>query len=75
VDAAEITCVADKLAAMTVAERAALPVMARGREDVIAAGALLLDELVRRFRIRQVTASETDILDGILLGLAERPGG
>jgi exopolyphosphatase/guanosine-5'-triphosphate,3'-diphosphate pyrophosphatase len=58
-----------------VAERAALPVMARGREDVIAAGALLLDELVRRFRIRQVTASETDILDGILLGLAERPGG
>jgi exopolyphosphatase/guanosine-5'-triphosphate,3'-diphosphate pyrophosphatase len=73
-DAAEITSVADKLTAMTVAERAALPVMARGREDVIAAGALLLDELVRRFRIRQVTASESDILDGILLGLAERPG-
>jgi exopolyphosphatase / guanosine-5'-triphosphate,3'-diphosphate pyrophosphatase len=74
-DAAEIAAVADKLAAMTVAERAALPVMARGREDVIAAGALLLDELVRRFRIRQVIASETDILDGILLGLAERPAG
>ena len=74
-DAAEIAAVADKLTAMTVAERAALPVMARGREDVIAAGALLLDELVRRFRIRQVIASETDILDGILLGLAERPGG
>jgi exopolyphosphatase/guanosine-5'-triphosphate,3'-diphosphate pyrophosphatase len=47
-------------------------VMARGREDVIAAGALLLDELVRRFRIPQVIASESDILDGILLGLAER---
>jgi exopolyphosphatase/guanosine-5'-triphosphate,3'-diphosphate pyrophosphatase len=74
-DAAEITCVADKLTAMTVAERAALPVMARGREDVIAAGALLLDELVRRFRIGQVIASETDILDGILLGLADRPAG
>jgi exopolyphosphatase/guanosine-5'-triphosphate,3'-diphosphate pyrophosphatase len=74
-DAAEIAAVADKLTAMTVAERAALPVMARGREDVIAAGALLLDELVRRFRIRQVIASETDILDGILLGLAERPAG
>jgi exopolyphosphatase/guanosine-5'-triphosphate,3'-diphosphate pyrophosphatase len=74
-DAAEIAAVADKLAAMTVAERAALPVMAKGREDVIAAGALLLDELVRRFRIRQVIASETDILDGILLGLAERPAG
>ena len=74
-DAAEVAAVADKLTAMTVAERAALPVMARGREDVIAAGALLLDELVRRFRIRQVIASETDILDGILLGLAERPAG
>jgi exopolyphosphatase / guanosine-5'-triphosphate,3'-diphosphate pyrophosphatase len=69
-EAADIAAAAGKLAAMTVAERAALPVMARGREDVIAAGALLLDELVGRFRIRQVIASETDILDGVLLGLA-----
>ena len=72
-DAAVIAATAGKLAAMTVAERAALPVMARGREDVIAAGALLLDELVARFQIRQVIASETDILDGVLLELAERP--
>jgi exopolyphosphatase/guanosine-5'-triphosphate,3'-diphosphate pyrophosphatase len=71
VDAALITATAEKLAAMTVAERAALPVMAKGREDVIAAGALLLDELVRRFQIQQVVASEADILDGVLLGLAE----
>jgi exopolyphosphatase / guanosine-5'-triphosphate,3'-diphosphate pyrophosphatase len=69
-DAADIAATAGKLAAMTVAERAALPVMAAGREDVIAAGALLLDELVGRFRIRQLIASETDILDGVLLGLA-----
>jgi exopolyphosphatase / guanosine-5'-triphosphate,3'-diphosphate pyrophosphatase len=54
-----------------VAERAALPVMAKGREDVIAAGAFLLDEFVRMFQVRNVIASETDILDGILLGLAE----
>ena len=52
-DAAEIGAVAGKLAAMTVAERAAMPVMAKGREDVIAAGALLLDELVRRFDLRR----------------------
>jgi exopolyphosphatase / guanosine-5'-triphosphate,3'-diphosphate pyrophosphatase len=71
VEAAEITTTAEKLAAMTIAERAALPVMAAGREDVIAAGALLLDELVQRFRVPRVTASETDILDGVLLGLAE----
>ena len=71
--AAEIAAVAGKLAAMTVAERAALPVMAKGREDVIAAGALLLDELVRTFGFPRVIASETDILDGVLLELAGRP--
>jgi exopolyphosphatase/guanosine-5'-triphosphate,3'-diphosphate pyrophosphatase len=71
-ESSDIAAIAEKLAAMTIAERAAMPVMAEGREDVIAAGALLLDELVRRFRIRQVIASETDILDGVLLGLAER---
>jgi exopolyphosphatase/guanosine-5'-triphosphate,3'-diphosphate pyrophosphatase len=75
VDAAGIAAVAAKLAAMTVAERAALPVMARGREDVIAAGALLLDELVGMFHLRSVIASEADILDGVLLGLAEGPHG
>jgi len=68
----EIAAVAGKLAAMTVAERAALPVMAKGREDVIAAGALLLDELVRTFGFPRVIASESDILDGVLLGLAVR---
>ena len=70
-DAAQVAATAEKLAAMTAAERAALPVMVRGREDVIAAGALLLDELVQRFQIQQVVASEADILDGVLLGLAE----
>jgi exopolyphosphatase/guanosine-5'-triphosphate,3'-diphosphate pyrophosphatase len=70
--AAEIAAVAEKLAAMTVTERAALPVMAKGREDVIAAGALLLDQLVRTFGFPRVIASETDILDGVLLGLADR---
>jgi exopolyphosphatase/pppGpp-phosphohydrolase len=39
---------------------------------VIAAGALLLDELVRTFGFPRVIASETDILDGVLLGLADR---
>jgi exopolyphosphatase / guanosine-5'-triphosphate,3'-diphosphate pyrophosphatase len=75
VDASEIAAVAGKLATMTVAERAAMPVMAKGREDVIAAGALLLDELVRMFHLPKVIASEADILDGVLLGLAEGPHG
>jgi exopolyphosphatase / guanosine-5'-triphosphate,3'-diphosphate pyrophosphatase len=72
IGAGEIRQVADRLVAMTIVERAALPVMAKGREDVIAAGALLLDEICRTFGFRRVTASEKDILDGVLLGLARR---
>jgi exopolyphosphatase/guanosine-5'-triphosphate,3'-diphosphate pyrophosphatase len=72
VDAWRITETAKRLAAMTIAERAALPVMAKGREDVIAAGALALDEICRTFGFQRMIASETDILDGVLLGLARR---
>ena len=38
-----------RLAGMTTAERAAMPVMAPGREDVIVAGAAILVEAMRRF--------------------------
>jgi exopolyphosphatase/guanosine-5'-triphosphate,3'-diphosphate pyrophosphatase len=63
---------AERLCAMTVAERAALPVMAKGREDVIVAGALVLDEICRTFGFGRLIASEADILDGVLLGLYGR---
>jgi len=69
VTAGMVADTAERLCAMTVAERAALPVMAKGREDVIVAGALLLDEICRTFGFRRLTASEADILDGVLLGL------
>ncbi|HEU0129616.1 MAG TPA: Ppx/GppA phosphatase family protein [Mycobacteriales bacterium] len=55
----------------TRAERAALPVMHPGRVDVIAAGALVLRELMRRWSLPEVVASERDILDGIAYGAAE----
>ncbi len=72
VGAADIRATAGRLSAMTVAERAALPVMAAGRQDVIAAGALVLDVICSTFGFGEVMASETDILDGVLLGLAAR---
>jgi exopolyphosphatase / guanosine-5'-triphosphate,3'-diphosphate pyrophosphatase len=75
IDARRISRTAERLAAMTIAERAALPVMAKGREDVIAAGALVLDEICRTFGFQRMIASEADILDGVLLGLARRLAG
>jgi exopolyphosphatase / guanosine-5'-triphosphate,3'-diphosphate pyrophosphatase len=57
----------DRLAAMTIAQRAELGPMARGREDVIVAGALVVEGALERFGFEAITASETDILDGLLL--------
>ena len=57
----------DMLAARTNAERAALPVMAPGRGDVIVAGAVILALTMRRFGIERALVSETDILDGLAL--------
>ena len=64
--------VLERLASMTTAERAALPVMAPGREDVIVAGATILVEVMRRFGFDEAVVSETDILDGLALELFER---
>ena len=41
----------ERLLAMTVAERLALPYMHPGRADVIGAGALILDRVLRRTRV------------------------
>jgi exopolyphosphatase/guanosine-5'-triphosphate,3'-diphosphate pyrophosphatase len=65
---------ADRLCAMTVAEKAAIAVMPPGREDVIAAGSLILDTILRVLDLAEIQVSETDILDGVLLGLARRLG-
>ena len=56
----------EHLAAMTNAERAALPVMAPGRGEVIVAGAVILAEVMRRFGFGRTLVSETDILDALV---------
>jgi exopolyphosphatase / guanosine-5'-triphosphate,3'-diphosphate pyrophosphatase len=63
--------VASRLAAMTTAERAALPVMAPGRADVIVAGSVILVEVMERFGFDEAIVSETDILDGLVLEMLE----
>ncbi len=69
VPAARVHEVAERLLAMTRAQRAALPYMHPGRVDVIGAGALVLSLVVERTGADAVVASEHDILDGIALGL------
>lgn len=63
---AEVKTVLEDLAAMTNAERAALPVMAPGRGEVIVAGAVILAEVMRRFGFRRTLVSESDILDALV---------
>ena len=66
--------VADTLLGATRAHRAALGYMHPGRVDVIGGGALILSVMIElvaaRTPIHQVTVSEHDILDGIVLSLA-----
>ncbi len=64
---AEVERVLERLARMTNAQRAAIPVMAPGRGDVIVAGALVLARVMRRFGFERTLVSETDILDGLVL--------
>lgn len=58
-----------ELAAMTNEERAAIPVMPKGRGDVIVAGATILVAALRRFGFEEALVSETDILDGLAFEL------
>jgi exopolyphosphatase/guanosine-5'-triphosphate,3'-diphosphate pyrophosphatase len=60
-----------RLVAATVEERLALPYMHPGRADVVDAGALILDRVLRRSGCDSWVASEADILDGIAWSLAE----
>ncbi|MEU7858865.1 Ppx/GppA phosphatase family protein [Nonomuraea sp. NPDC049141] len=70
ITAQQVHDVTRRLLAMTHSERARIPVMHPGRVDVICAGALILDRLVRRFAFPQVVVSEHDILDGIAYSIA-----
>ncbi|GII77867.1 hydrolase [Sphaerisporangium rufum] len=69
IGAEQVHEISERLLAMTHDERAAIPVMHPGRVDVIGAGALVLDHIVRRYGLPEVVVSEHDILDGIAHGL------
>ena len=62
-----------RLLTMFVEQRKALPYMHPGRADVIGAGGLILDRILRRTTVKSVLVSEHDILDGIAWSLATGP--
>ena len=66
----DVHATTERLLAMTVVERKALPYMHPGRADVIGAGALILDEVLRRTTVATLLVSEADILDGIAWSVA-----
>lgn len=69
--AAAVRRLTEELAAMTSARRAQLGPMAPGREDVIVAGAVILEAALDRLGFDAVVASEADILDGLALRAAD----
>jgi exopolyphosphatase / guanosine-5'-triphosphate,3'-diphosphate pyrophosphatase len=63
----------DRLAAAPVAERRQIPALDSDRAPVIVAGAVILQEVLGRFELDALEASERDILHGAALEAAELP--
>jgi len=61
-----------RLAGMTVDEIRALPSMHPGRADVITGGALVEARVAARLQVPDLIVSESDILDGIALGILQQ---
>jgi exopolyphosphatase/guanosine-5'-triphosphate,3'-diphosphate pyrophosphatase len=71
----DLLAVCERLIGMTRSQRAALGPMHPGRADVIGGGAIVVEELARELRARagidELIVSEHDILDGIVLSIAD----
>jgi exopolyphosphatase/guanosine-5'-triphosphate,3'-diphosphate pyrophosphatase len=67
---ADTSAFVDRLLAMTVEERRALPYMHPGRADVIGAGALIWSGILARVPVPDHVVSEADILHGIAAAIS-----
>lgn len=72
ISADAVQAVTEKLLSQTRQQRAAIGSLHPGRVDVIGAGALVLNQLMRRFGFTEMLTSEHDILDGIAWSIARR---
>ena len=69
ISASQTVAVSDWLLSLPRDERAKLGYMHPGRVEVIAAGSLVLAEIIKRTKAEEFVASERDILDGIVASL------
>jgi exopolyphosphatase/guanosine-5'-triphosphate,3'-diphosphate pyrophosphatase len=65
ITAEQISQTAQDFIALTPAQRGALPYMHEGRIEVITAGSIVLDEVMKGIGTKTLIASERDILDGV----------
>jgi exopolyphosphatase/guanosine-5'-triphosphate,3'-diphosphate pyrophosphatase len=70
ISAETVAAVTEQLLSQTHEQRATIGALHPGRIDVIGAGALVLDRIMRRFGFTEMVASEHDILDGIAWSIA-----
>ncbi|QZY29822.1 exopolyphosphatase [Nocardioides coralli] len=67
---AEVRETIDRVVALTVDERRALPWLHPGRADVIGAGLVIVERVLARTTVAELVVSESDILEGIAWSLA-----
>ena len=65
ITAQQISQTAQDFISLTPSQRAALPYMHEGRIEVITAGSIVLDEVMKAIGAQTLIASERDILDGV----------
>ena len=69
----QIEALLDRLAAMTLEERRAMPGLDPARAAVIVGGALIVREVLRRYDLDEIEFSVRDLLDGAALAAADLP--
>jgi len=69
----QIEALLDRLAAMTLEERRAMPGLDPARAPVIVGGALIVREVLRRYDLDEIEFSVRDLLDGAALAAADLP--
>lgn len=71
--AAKVASQVDELSALSAEERKVLEPLNPKRAPFILAGAVILDEILRRYGLDELEASERDLLDGAALEAAKLP--